>query len=131
LFFIISIVYILTKQQRNFKFKRIIMMIKERFVIGVISCIIAIAVSSCGGGGSNVGQGGPDVSPDQYTGTDKAITDTANTTLTGTTTATEGTIIETAVDTKIEGTLDTNTGDTGLIDAGNILDGTTSGTTTS
>jgi len=102
---------------------------RKSLIKGFIYISIAVIISSCGGGGgeTSTGAGGPDVSPDTYTETDTPATNTVNTDLTGTTTAGEGTVVETSVDIKIEGSLDTNTGDTGLIDAGVILDGAVSG----
>ena len=100
------------------------MLNKRNSLIALLAFSAAIIISSCGGGGSsNTGQGGPDISPDQYTDTNTPAVDTANTEITGTTTAEEGTVVEPIVETKIEGSLDTSTGDTGLADAETILDG--------
>jgi len=104
------------------------MLNKNRLLMGMLAFSAAIIISSCGGGGggSNSGQGGPEVSPDQYTDTNTPATDTTNADITGTTTPEEGTVVDPVVDTKIEGSLDTATGDTGLTDAEVILNGATS-----
>ncbi len=106
-------------------------MLSRKRILGVLFAFsAAIIISSCGGSGDpNAGLGGPDVSPDVYTDTNAPATDTTNTAITGTTTPEEGTIVEPVVDTKIEGSLDTATGDTGLADAEVILDGAASGDT--
>jgi len=100
------------------------MLNKKKLLIALFAFSAAVIISSCGGAGStNAGQGGPDISPDQYTDTNTPAVDTANTEITGTTTTEEGVVVEPVVNTKIEGSLDTATGDTGLADAEVILDG--------
>lgn len=106
-------------------------MLNKNNILAAILAFSAMLIISCGGGGGsaltgNIGQGGPDTSPEQTTDTSTAATDTVNTDLTGTTTDAEGTVVETAVDIKLEGSLDTSTGDTGLSDAEAILDGAVS-----
>jgi hypothetical protein len=112
--------YIKLKGEKN-------MLNRKNLIAWLLTFSAAIIISSCGGAGdSNVGQGGPDVSPETYADLTKPADDTTNVELTGTTTSGEGTVIETVVDTKIEGSLDTATGDTGLADAEVILDGAVS-----
>lgn len=103
------------------------MLNKKNLLISLLALTAAVIISSCGGAGSsNAGQGGPDVSPEQYTDTTTPATDTANTEVTGTTTPEEGVVVDSTVVTKIEGSLDTATGDTGLSDAEVILEGAVS-----
>ncbi len=107
------------------------MLSRKKILAALFAIAAAVIISSCGGAGNpNVGQGGPDVSPDQYTDTNAPAVDTTNAGITGTTTPDEGTIVEPVVDIKVEGGLDTATGDTGLADAAAILDGAVSGEVT-
>jgi len=100
---------------------------KKSLLAGLLAISAAVVISSCGSAGSsNSGQGGPEVSPEEYTDLGAPVVDTANTAITGTTTPEEGTVVESIVDTKIEGSLDTDSGDTGLADAEEILDGAVS-----
>ncbi len=104
-------------------------MLSRKLVIALMSVFAAFLIISCGGGGGagNVGQGGPDISPDNISDTNSAGTttgvttsnvsstgsnvadSTTNTDLTGTSSTTEGVVVEPEVNTTIEGTVDTGT----------------------
>ncbi len=100
---------------------------KKSLLAGLLAISAAVIISSCGSAGSsNSGQGGPEVSPEEYTDLGSPVVDTANTAITGTTTPEEGTVVESIVDARIEGSLDTDSGDTGLDDAEEILNGAVS-----
>ena len=100
------------------------MLNKKNLLAGMLAISAAVIISSCGSStGSNTGNGGPDVSPEQYTDLNPPATDAANTEITGTTAAGEGTIIESVVDRKLEESLDVATGDAGIQAAEEVLDG--------
>jgi hypothetical protein len=97
---------------------------KKSFLAGLLAISAAFIITSCGSAGdTNTGQGGPEVSPEEYTDLGPAAVDTTNSALVGTTTPEEGVIVEDIVNVKIEGDLETDTGDTGLAAAESILDG--------
>jgi len=74
---------------------------KKSFLTGLLAISTAIIISSCGSAGdSNVGQGGPEVSPEEYTDLGTPAVDTANTAITGTTTPEEGTVVDNIVEVK-------------------------------
>jgi len=105
----------------------------KKILVPFLSLALAGFLFSCGGGGgSNVGAGGPDVSPDNTSeavigSTDAAIVtnqvadSTTNEAVVGTTTASEGVVVEPEVNTTIEGTVDTGT-DTGTTTAAGTTD---------
>ncbi len=100
---------------------------KKNFLAALLAISTAFIISSCGSAGdTNSGQGGPEVSPEQYTDLGNPSVDTTNTALIGSTTPEEGIVVEDNVNVKIEGDLETNTGDTGLAGAESILDGAVS-----
>jgi hypothetical protein len=100
---------------------------KKSFLAGLLAISAAFIISSCGSAGdSNVGQGGPEISPEEYADLGAAAVDTTNAALIGTATPEEGVIVEDNVNVKIEGDLETDSGDTGLAGAESILDGAVS-----
>jgi len=104
------------------------MLNKNNLLAALVAFSMVITISSCGGGGggaagANVGMGGPENSPEEYADTNEPAVDTENTEVTSTTTPGDEIVILPVVETKLEGSLDTETGDTGLIDAEAVIDG--------
>ena len=64
---------------------------KKSFLAGLLAISAAFIITSCGSeGDSNVGQGGPDISPEVYTDSGAPAVDTTNAALIGSATPEEG-----------------------------------------